>query len=151
MTVLLKHDCQTWLSLRVFQHCGSPPSTADPSCWRWRYCALPPRGQGKIVDHELWECSLCPIDILTQWLWRCIMLRQMRESMLHRTLHVRIASDTQKYSVFLFAQMMLCIMMLHNFPRFGEPNIISVPPKGLSVRQLGNKLSPLKVCLQSLL
>jgi len=45
--------------------------------------------------------------------------------------------------------MKMCIMMLHNFPRFGEPNVISVPPKGLSVRQLGNKLSPLKVSLMA--
>ena len=43
------------------------------------------------------------------------MLRQMRESMLCQTVHVSVAGDTLNDSVFQLAQMMLCVMTIHNF------------------------------------
>jgi len=44
----------------------------------------------------------------------------MRESMLRQTLHLLLASDTQKI-LFSFAQMTLCIMTLCNFSPFIRP------------------------------
>ena len=62
---------------------------------------------------------------------------QMWESTLRQTLHVRTASDTHKMSVFWLVQMILCVIMLPNFPFFVGPNVISDgSTNGLSKRQL---------------
>jgi len=56
------------------------------------------------------------------------MLRQIRESTLRETLHVRVASNTHSIQASFLASMPLCVMALRKFPPFVGPNDISNAP-----------------------
>jgi len=57
------------------------------------------------------------------------MLRQMRESTLRQTRHVRVASDTRFSLLILLDKMRLCAMTLPTFPHLVGQNVISDGPK----------------------
>jgi len=63
-------------------------------------------------------------------------LRQMQESVLRKTLHVRSWLNT-KDTVFWLAQIMMCILTLSKFPHFVEWKVISDgPTNGMLIHQL---------------
>jgi len=69
------------------------------------------------------------INVLTEHLNRCLMLRQMWKSTTKRqTLHVHAVIENCEIlwdKFFWLAQMTLCLMMSSNFPHFVDPNVIS--------------------------